>query len=85
MLRDIFTSRHAIAPPFISVQTLWLSVSNIANRRFEFNKRSQLLIRPHNEPLSVIAKGSAQSPAMSANENRVKNSSGLLQRLSNHN
>jgi len=25
------------------------------NRRFEFQKRSQLFIRPHNEPVSVAA------------------------------
>jgi len=26
-----------------------------ANRRFEFHERSQFLIRPHNEPLPVVA------------------------------
>ena len=32
MPQDTSNSRHAIAPPFISVQTLWFSVSDQFNR-----------------------------------------------------
>ncbi|KAF5406608.1 MAG: hypothetical protein Udaeo2_33200 [Candidatus Udaeobacter sp.] len=33
-------------------ENLW---TDSANRRFEFQKRCQLFIRTHNEPLSVVA------------------------------
>jgi hypothetical protein len=46
MIRDSLSSLilTAPAPVFLS-----------QNRRFQFHKRSQLFIRTHNEPLSVVA------------------------------
>jgi hypothetical protein len=32
-----------------------MTLTNCANRRFQFSKGSQLVIRTHNEPLSVVA------------------------------
>ena len=46
---------QSLEQPLTVVMVVLMLTSNGANRRFEFQKRSQLFIRTHDETLSVVA------------------------------